>query len=769
MKVTMKRYLICFAALAAAVSCNDRIGGEYPADCDPVEMVGIEAEVGTEPVTKATALDKNNPVGRYKTFVDGDQMVLNVIRRTENAINAFSYSDIVYNHELGGWTRDMDRGSTGVSTDAPEKIYWSDAAGKHTFIGYSVPQQAAGKVFDWNNKTVFEDVAGGIDTYYGSIGDPLDDGDIDHTTGEKIIYDDLLLTHDLEKVAEPGGSVALVTFRHALADVRVIVNIVGFSASSDAADTQTKVESMLLKDMLTMYKWRQQSSAAQSLEPRYDQASLDEIYGDGAVEYDQRKNVRMWIPEPEGHGVGVGKTFTFHALAVPSKEQDLQISFNVKYPDPMKPSQMIDKSYTAVLPGTVEFRAGHCTTININLNHSNELMTVGAEYLDWQFAENPDEGELRKNSTFLQTVSRSSVTTSNDAAATEEDATWLYVAAGGAVKDIYGNVGTKEKPYTICTADQLLSFAYEVKEGRDFKGQYVKLDANITMQPTPSTTDGGTIDWIEIGEEGRPFEGYFDAGVRLITCLKGGSFFHTIGEFAHIEQLVIDSSSGTITSTGGFAQVNKGIICAGKFQGTIDCPLTGTDKYVGGFVGENRGVIMASYHLGTINAGCNVGGIAGYNVGEIIASYTAGDQTAGTGCNNGGITGHQVVQGSQEWIENEGNRSVFGSKVDMCFYDRTILTPNYDDGEESIGLTTNEMQKYTFVGPRPSEVQSITEYTDDDLFVNSLNYSLYKWLNSEDNKRIIREAMGDEIGAMAEVHFINRYYAYQPANYPWAY
>lgn len=534
---------------------------------------------------------------------------------------------------------------------------------------------------------------------------------------------------------------------------------------------------MELKDMLTMYKWRQHSWGVSSLASQFDQSCLNDIYG-GSVNMNQRKDTDMWIPIPQGSGSGVGKTFTFYALAVPCTmgknnpaeseiKDNLHITFKVKYPDPMKPSSMTEKTYTAIMPGAVEFRAGHCTTININLNHSNEQMTVGAEYSDWQFVDTPDESELRKNSTFLQTTERSSVTIVGDEKATEEDATWLYQTSGGNVYDIYGNDGTKENPYTISTASQLLSFAYEVKNGRTFLGQYVKLDANITMQPTPSTTAEGTVDWIQIGEAGKPFEGYFDGGVRLITSLKGGSFFHTIGKYAHIEQLIIESSSGDVTSTGGFAEVNYGIICAGKYQGSLNSTVSGSDKFVGGFVGENRGVIMASYHIGSISANCNVGGIAGYNVGEIIASYTAGDQTVGAGCVSGGITAHQVEQNSEEWNGIAADeRSVFGSKIDMCFYDKDLLTPDYVDG--SIALSTNEMQKSSFVGPKPSEAQFETDYTEHG-YSASLNYALYKWLQSEENKQIIINAMGPEIGAMAEFHFINRYYVYQPANYPRVY
>ncbi|MBQ9356424.1 MAG: hypothetical protein IJT98_03955 [Prevotella sp.] len=58
--------------------------------------------------------------------------------------------------------------------------------------------------------------------------------------------EDLLISYDEEMKAEPGGSVALVKFHHALSSIRVVVNISGFSSSSTAADNAAVVSDMRL-------------------------------------------------------------------------------------------------------------------------------------------------------------------------------------------------------------------------------------------------------------------------------------------------------------------------------------------------------------------------------------------------------------------------------------------------------------------------------------------------------------------------------------------
>ncbi|MCI5756788.1 MAG: hypothetical protein MR037_00940, partial [Bacteroidales bacterium] len=77
--------------------------------------------------------------------------------------------------------------------------------------------------------------------------------------------------------------------------MRIIVNIMGFSANNDAADTRSVVRNMVLRDMPVRYRWMQQSTGVTPL-PHADNETLD---------------TRMWIPRPDGTGTGVGKQFVF--------------------------------------------------------------------------------------------------------------------------------------------------------------------------------------------------------------------------------------------------------------------------------------------------------------------------------------------------------------------------------------------------------------------------------------------------------------------------
>jgi len=688
------------------------VGGGFLASCsqqevltventDAVEVSGVDAEIAGGATTRAAALDANNYVGR-SAFIDKDQMVLTTLKRTVSPIDGFSYTGIVYNQEIeagqtsGGWNRDKTQGRTVASEAHPERIYWSDAANDHTYIGYSVPQQETGVTFDWNLKYAYNDASHttSIPVYYGSLGDPTQlqtstvvDGKtvisnyIDYTndaddspvndvddkgnaTGtqsyksgnDKLKHDDLLLTWDDKKVAETGGSVAKLYYHHALAMVRVIVNIQGFSASTDAADSKSVVSEMVLKDMSTLYKWRQQSYCVEALDATYDAANIESIYGSG-ITYDQKKDTHLWIPRPAGTGTGVGKQFTFYGLAVPctmgvdnastteDKAKNLQLHFKVHYQDPMNPwkdeamqePNMKDHIYTAMMPNSVEFRAGYCTTINITLNHSNEQMTVGAEYMDWQYVETPDQGELKKNSAFLSYIPTNDedrkakkIYIANDDEATEDDAIWLYKDGDDNVVDIYGNKGTLTFPYIISTANQLLSFAYEVKSGRTFTGQYIKLDADIVMQKSVSDTD---ISWIGIGDDTHAFLGTFDGGSRNISFLKGAPLFYKLGSYSVVDKLNL-SDIIEVDGNGAIANVNyEGLICCCHIDGNINGNAS-SGGYWGSIVGtNNKGLIVGCSHVGKVvgNASATaVSGLVGYNNGgSIIASYHSGPVTGG--------------------------------------------------------------------------------------------------------------------------------------------
>ena len=734
-------------------SCSEDSGdNSSPENGGAVELRSVSARIG-EASTRASV--GGIYIGR-DAFVAGDRMTLTDIRRTSQPIPAFNYNDMAFDcGEEGGWTRDLNTGSTVEKPYLhPERIYWSDAHSEHAFIGYSVPQQLAEDAFDWKPHATGD----GMTVFYGSLGNPTvttmtqDDAEvaafIDYTAGNDALKgEDILFAYHDDMVSVSGGSEALVTFQHGLANVKVVVNISGYTGSH--ADIQTRVSDLRLCGMHTMYKWTKNNGSATSLTEN-DQTALDDLYGDNNVSYAQKKDIRLWLPDSEGTDVGSNRRFTFHGIVVPetigdSQEDRLTVSFKAKYPNPIRPSVDVINTYTAVMPVAVTFHAGKTTTININLNHKDELITIGAEYNDWEFTDTPDQGSLKKKSTFLSYNSKAEgrITTHNDSKATIDDATWLYKKADGSVVDIYGPSGNSaDDPYTITCAEELLSFAYEVKEGFsetrqdygtsttehvNFKDKYVKLDADIVMQRSVTADD---ITWAGIGDDGHPFDGRFDGGMRAISFLQGSPFFAALGQNSHVTQIRIVSTAGEgVTGTGGITGSNAGTICVSSFSGTVT--HTGSADVVGGIAGSNTGSIVACCHVGDIVTDGNAAGISGQNSGYIVASYTAGRLTIGDGCSSSGVA-MQVGD---------------AARVESCYYDSTLLSPN-DDSDNAIGLTTNYMQRYIFVGPKPSEVSSIDDYEG---YPYAMNRALYIWIKdqTEDNS-----------------HIKNNFFSYQPGAYP---
>ncbi len=783
------------------------------ANADLQELKGIEAVIESGTATRAgTVTPLIDYVGR-NDFKGGDKVVFTEIRRTLAPISTFtypgtgSYAGIIFEAgSEGGWSRDNTDGG-------PERVFWTDAVSNHTFIAYGIPQVNS---YDWKPYQFTEGSGENAvkKTYYiGSLGDPTvttitvgeneryDSIDYYLTPAEQTTYtttennttvyknpklenEDLVIAYDTEMMAEPGGSVALVKFHHALSSIRVVVNISGFSSSSSAADNSAVVSNMRLLHQPTMYIWEQSEWGAEPCrsenQPMINKAWNGSETAEGPA-YNQRKDIKLWIPRPEGAGQNQSKTFTFYGITTPQPQnfistlpietdegydadhdyRKVELKFDVTYPDPMKPSTNKTHTYTASL-SNVYFEAGFNTTINISLNHKNEKMTVGAEYENWQFVATPDEGELKKNSTFLQGTDRFEadgttpiVTIVGDQKATIDDATWLY-ELNGTVYDIYGHTGTEASPYQISTAYQLLSFAYEVKNGNLFTGKYIRLDADITLQPTSDktkaelneTVDGETsqlytdapdaIDWIGIGDADHAFNGTFLGGKRFIYRLKGSPLFYNLGANARIEQLQVntvhkpDGSSYAVDGSGMYANTNAGLICGCKVVG--DVAFKGST--VGAFVGTNEstGKVWCCYHVGmtmSTETAASVGGLVGSNSGIVSSCYQAGKVT---GTTTGGI-----VSSSTGTLYNN-------------YYNNTLLkSPTFTPTTGVTGKSSSEMTKrdfvevYTTVGEGESATETLT---------GGLNYGIEQWRKSTED------------GGFGHTDYHEHYYVYQPANYP---
>ena len=795
-KFTLYSILLTVAMLTGCTT-DDNVADNAPIKAaDPHELTTIHPVIvdGAAPqnLTRAGEVTRlMDYVGRSE-FKTNDVTLFTNIRRTADAIDNFiypgakAYEGITFNAiGDGGWSRVILDESV-----EHERIYWTDAESNHTFVAYSKPQgykvnaddaEETPPTFDWKIYNY-----NGSNYYIGSIGDPLDNGDIDYTlTAEeqalpankkqvknvwtyynpKLENEDLLIAHDTKVKAEPGGSVAVINYHHALSSIRVVVNINGFASSSSAVDIETVVSDMKLLNQPTMYIWQQSKWGVEPMRADNgltvtDQEMINTAWnnnGNNLPPFNQRKDMKLWIPNPAGVGTNQSKTFTFYGITTPqpstymstidadSDNRIMKLTFKVTYPNPLNPNTTVTKDYTASLKD-VFFEAGYNTTINVTLNHENEEMTVGAQYENWQFVATPDQGNLRKNSTFLQSTSRDSVTIVGDALATADDATWLY-ELGGNIYDIYGHTGTESDPYQISTAYQLLSFAYEVSEGnggsgRNFTGKFIRLDADLTLQTdaekvkeeivysedTKSAYDNAktALSWIGIGAADKPFNGTFIGGNRFIYRLQGKPLFAELGPQAQIERLNVGAiilgndktKSAAVEGGGLFAENSAGLICACRVMGDVSLSGTGTGRYVGAFVGKNylggdHGRVFASYHIGDTNgvAGAgesiHTGGLIGDNSGGTISScYQAGNVT---GTTTRGVTGNST------------------GTISNTYFNSSLCTPTETPASGVTPKTAAEMTKQSFV--------------------NELNAGIVSW----------RESHSD---------YHNHSYTYQAANYP---
>lgn len=699
-------------ALLALVSCESEMES-LSGGSDPIELRGIRADIDNGSGTRAVA-PLIDSIGKYD-FLGTDKIVFTLIERTKRPIRpTFSYKDVVYSC----LTAD---GNVSWKRDLPETdIFWSDGSEPHTFIGYILPHEddksAAASGFDWHHDTA-------NDVYYGSIGNPANTSEIIDYTGapekgedqkapystEKLRKEDLLLTYDTEMQNE--DAMAWVHFHHGLASIRVTVTITGYSTTGEDPDSKTKVTDMIVKDQPTMYKWDNHGFRAAPL-VEADQTTLNSLWGDSAPAWNQTKNMKLWQSR-QYHGVGASRTFIFYGITSPGEQDEVNMTFKVSYPDPLDPNHenpaRLEKPYTATLqlPDSrkVEFRPGYCTSININLNHKDEKMTVGAEYMSWQNDDSPNEGSLRKNSTYLAYTDRSKITIIGDEHATADDATWLYQGTSGKIYDIYGNDGSAAHPFLISTADQLLSFAYEVKgknristtckdlDGNDlplsgtfdFKDYHIKLDADITMQ---ATMDGEGVTWQGIGDASHPFNGYFNGGFRHIRKLYGASFFNTVGEYGIVDHIFITDALG-IAGSGSIAEKNLGIICGSHVEGDIvdETPT----EVCGSIVGINSGVLIACSHIGNITGNSNIlGALLGKNDGIMVSCYNVGDA-------HNNASGKPAYAGVGAFTSRSVAYCCYFNKDFYTSQDYSTLTAEGTIGHVAFPLTTSEMQSNKYV------------------------------------------------------------------------
>lgn len=739
-------YILVFLFLAACSDSASIIEEKPEQRPEGAELTGIKAVIAgsSANMTRSSADEYNTDYVGRSTFINHDEMIITKFQRTTSPIQEYSYTNIFYTaNENLAWERTISDGY-----ENKERIYWSDNASYHTFIGYSLPQDWKSKTGKWTTTSTTD---GKPDVYHGqfdittettadnneikyvdftAIDGENGDFTLDQKTnqqidlkGTRLKNEDLLLFYNTEQLADIGGLTTTLHYRHALASLRVIIDIREFAATDQTKDASTTISDLLVLNQPWKYKWIQYgSNTSEEDTDRPGWGVVNDMQpATESQAADPTVTIKAWQPRPQGEGTGSNKTFTFYSLIVPGAQTKaingtgFDMHYTVKYPDALDHS--IIKSHTyGVHMDAIMFKAGYCTTVRVSLNHRGEPINVGATFYNWDDVATPDKSNLQKVSTFLDTSNRADVTIAGDEKATIEDATWLYYekdADGNpteSLKDIYGNDGTKSYPFTIKTARQFLSFAYEVNNGREFTGKFVKLEADLFLQPE-NTESKWTIEWPGIGVDGKSFDGYFDGGNRIIKLLKGKPLFTNIGANAHIETLQLEDVIGPINGRGCLAEVNNGTLCGCHVyaKNNKEINLTSTSaasKTYSGFIcGVNNGTIFACKAQGDFNSAAQyTGGITGKNDGTIVASIAI--------CNIGStFSGDKVFGG----ISAQNGTS---SSITCCRFDKSIMkdvTPVDVNDVEVLGLTTTEMQKEQIVTDLNNAINSWseTQYSSD--------------------------------------------------------
>ena len=138
-----KIYTLILSALL--VGCSDELDKIGSTTEGAVELTGINATIETSTAGTRAA---NDPVylpehiSRFR-FEDGDRMTFTTIKRTEHPLSTFNYVGVEFQcNASGAWDRDKNTGYLDGKSDTehPQRVYWSDALSRHTFIGFSLPK-----------------------------------------------------------------------------------------------------------------------------------------------------------------------------------------------------------------------------------------------------------------------------------------------------------------------------------------------------------------------------------------------------------------------------------------------------------------------------------------------------------------------------------------------------------------------------------------------------------------------------------------------------
>ena len=284
-------------------------------------------------------------------------------------------------------------------------------------------------------------------------------------------------------------------------------------------------------------------------------------------------------------------------------------------------------------------------------------MTVAGKSLT---VANPADMEVGKHYTYNLTVGKETVKiagvtvapwgTGDPIDGTYETVTDRYsVWDGMSVESLNGD-GTAEYPYVISTAAQLACLAELVNGGKDFSGEYIKLNANIDLN---------NQDWTPIGTSGGVrFKGHFDGNGYVIINMKVVDYTDDAGLFGLVRDAEISNvilRNGKVFVAGN--QLAALLVGHAERVSISHCKVDGSvsSSYkAAGILAEPKGSVNISdceadvdcYGKDCVGGIVADGGDASVPVNIVIKSCVVKGQVSSTNHSVGGIAAH--LQGSVE-------------------------------------------------------------------------------------------------------------------------
>lgn len=195
---------------------------------------------------------------------------------------------------------------------------------------------------------------------------------------------------------------------------------------------------------------------------------------------------------------------------------------------------------------------------------------------------------------------------------------------------VFRGEGTKEEPFLIRSATDLIRLAEYINEGNISTSAYYKLTSDIDLN-----NRGDGSGWIPIGNNKKPFKGEFDGNnhtIKNLTIRRPGNSYQ--GLFGYSNGIIKRVNLTNVNITGG--SYTGGVV--GWTKSSIqECSVSGNISgsgipyvTVGGLVGYSNGLIKNCYTVGSVSGSTSsltitsyIGGLVGRSDNVISNCYSA--------------------------------------------------------------------------------------------------------------------------------------------------